>query len=68
MGLRRFSFKELKKATGNFSDSALLGKGGSGSVYKGTLRPSGAVVAVNGLNHDSEHVPQEFLAEISSIS
>lgn len=37
MGLRRFTFKELKKAMNNCHDSALLGKGRFGSVYKGTL-------------------------------
>ena len=67
-GYRRFTFKELKKATKNFSESALLGKGGSGSVYKGILTDSGMVVAVKRLRHDSGHVEGEFLAELSSVS
>ena len=67
-GRRRFTFKELKKATKNFSESALLGKGGSGSVYKGILTDSGMVVAVKRLEHDSGHVEGEFLAELSSMS
>lgn len=66
--LRRFSFKELKKATKSFHESTLLGKGGSGSVYKGVLTESGKVVAVKRLQHDSEHVEREFLAEVSTIS
>ncbi|KAG0564751.1 hypothetical protein KC19_8G136700 [Ceratodon purpureus] len=67
-GLRRFTFKELKKATNNFNESTLLGRGGFGFVYKGTLTPSGIVVAVKRLKHDAEHVQREFLAEVSSIS
>ncbi|KAJ0098031.1 hypothetical protein Patl1_27876 [Pistacia atlantica] len=36
-GPRRFSFKELKKCTKNFSDTNILGTGGYGQVYKGKL-------------------------------
>ncbi|KAG0607619.1 hypothetical protein M758_8G043300 [Ceratodon purpureus] len=68
MGVRRFTFKELKKATNNFNEGSLLGKGGSGTVYKGTLTPSGVMVAVKRLKHDSQHVERVFLAEVSSIS
>ncbi|KAG0563603.1 hypothetical protein KC19_8G044600 [Ceratodon purpureus] len=68
MGVRRFTFKELKKATNNFNEGSLLGKGGSGTVYKGTLTPSGVMVAVKRLKHDSQHVDRVFLAEVSSIS
>lgn len=68
VGLRRFTFIELKKATKNFPESALLGKGGFGSVYKGTLTPSGMVVAVKWLKHGSDHVQREFLAEVSRTS
>ncbi|MBA0648931.1 hypothetical protein Goklo_016559 [Gossypium klotzschianum] len=40
-----FTLKEMKEATSSFSDENLLGKGGFGRVYKGTLR-SGEVVAI----------------------
>lgn len=33
-----FTLKEMEEATGCFSDENLLGKGGFGRVYKGTLR------------------------------
>ena len=68
-GIRRFTYEELKKATKNFHESALLRKGGFGSVYRGTLMtPSGMVVAVKRLKHDLDHVRREFLAEVSSLS
>ncbi|XVE92480.1 hypothetical protein REPUB_Repub01dG0100700 [Reevesia pubescens] len=40
-----FTLKEMEEATCSFSDENLLGKGGFGRVYKGTLR-SGEVVAI----------------------
>lgn len=33
-----FTLKEMEEATNSFSDDNLLGKGGFGRVYKGTLR------------------------------
>ncbi|CAN7007940.1 unnamed protein product, partial [Brassica rapa subsp. trilocularis] len=36
-GPHRFAYKELFKATKGFSDKQLLGKGGFGQVFKGTL-------------------------------
>ena len=68
MGPRRFTLKELRKATKNFSNSLILGKGGGGSVYKGTLASSAMVVAVKLLKHELEQVEKEFLAEVSTIS
>ncbi|KAI5062425.1 hypothetical protein GOP47_0022964 [Adiantum capillus-veneris] len=38
LGLRKFSYKELKLATQNFHNSQLLGSGGYGCVFKGTLQ------------------------------
>ncbi|KAJ7961388.1 L-type lectin-domain containing receptor kinase [Quillaja saponaria] len=37
IGPHRFSYQELKKATKGFKDKELLGHGGFGRVYKGTL-------------------------------
>lgn len=42
---RRFSYKELEKATENFQLSNKLGEGGFGAVFRGTL-PSLTVIAV----------------------
>ncbi|GMN47717.1 hypothetical protein TIFTF001_016886 [Ficus carica] len=63
MGFKRFTYKELKRATKNFKEE--VGKGGFGSVYKGTLE-DGRVVAVKRL----EGILQgnsEFWAEVSVI-
>jgi hypothetical protein len=38
--LRVFSFPELKTATKNFSQSFMVGEGGFGCVYRGTIRNS----------------------------
>lgn len=67
-GPRLFAYKELKKATKNFSESQLLGTGGFGAVYKGILQPSGDVVAVKRIQHESKQGEEGFLAEASSIS
>ncbi|KAM5546477.1 hypothetical protein ABKV19_002419 [Rosa sericea] len=60
---RRFRFDELKNATKNFQEE--LGRGASGSVYKGVLEDE-RVVAVKKLAdiHQGEDV---FWAEVSTI-
>ena len=64
---RMFTYKELSKATKNFSRSELLGTGGFGAVYKGTLA-TGAVVAVKRMRHESQHGEESFQAEAVSLS
>ena len=70
VGPRRFTYKELGLATKNFSSSELLGKGGSGSVYRGVLRDSGAMVAVKVIQAERsrEMAEKEFQAEVSIIN
>ncbi|PIN01436.1 Serine/threonine protein kinase [Handroanthus impetiginosus] len=67
IGPHRFSYKELKKATKGFRDKELLGFGGFGKVYKGTLPGSNTQVAVKRINHESKQGLREFLSEITSI-
>nr|XP_043629806.1 cold-responsive protein kinase 1-like [Erigeron canadensis] len=63
-----FSFQALKKATKNFHDSNLLGKGGFGPVYMGKLE-DGQLVAVKKLALDkSQQGEAEFLAEVKMIT
>ncbi|KAJ0979541.1 hypothetical protein J5N97_015015 [Dioscorea zingiberensis] len=66
-GPHRFSYKELKHATKGFRDRELLGFGGFGKVYKGTLPGSKTEVAVKRVSHESRQGIREFVAEIASI-
>ncbi|OIW17745.1 hypothetical protein TanjilG_29095 [Lupinus angustifolius] len=62
----RFSYEELSVATSDFCKERLLGSGGFGKVYKGTLSNK-TEVAVKCVNHDSKQGLREFMAEISSM-
>ncbi|KAL0735787.1 hypothetical protein Bca4012_011997 [Brassica carinata] len=66
--LRRFGFRELQIATNNFSSKNLLGKGGYGNVYKGTLADS-TVVAVKRLKDGNALGGEiQFQTEVEMIS
>ncbi|XP_078153664.1 putative receptor protein kinase ZmPK1 [Carex rostrata] len=60
---RRYTYKELGKASNKFKD--VIGLGGSGVVYKGVLR-DGRVVALKKLDEVNQG-EQEFQAELSVI-
>ncbi|XP_047978957.1 putative receptor protein kinase ZmPK1 [Salvia hispanica] len=60
---RQYTYSELKKATKNFTEE--LGRGGSGTVYKGVLSDD-RVVAVKKLG-DVFQAQEEYFAEISTI-
>lgn len=62
--LQKFSYRQLKSATRNFSDSYKLGQGGYGAVYKGILR-SGVEIAVKKVDISSLQGEQAFQNEIS---
>ncbi|KAK7389122.1 hypothetical protein VNO78_23954 [Psophocarpus tetragonolobus] len=62
----RFSYEELSSATGEFGKDKLLGSGGFGRVYRGTLS-NNTQIAVKCVNHDSRQGLREFMAEISSM-
>uniref|UniRef100_A0A3N7GJB0 non-specific serine/threonine protein kinase n=1 Tax=Populus trichocarpa TaxID=3694 RepID=A0A3N7GJB0_POPTR len=65
--INHLSYKELRSATDNFHTSNKIGRGGFGTVYKGTLK-SGTQVAVKTLSAQSNQGVQEFLNEIKTIS
>lgn len=54
-------------ATSNFSESAQIGQGGYGKVYKGNLH-DGTVVAIKRAQEGSLQGEREFLTEIELLS
>ncbi|GER39312.1 kinase family protein [Striga asiatica] len=64
--LQKFSYKELKSATNNFSVSNSIGKGGSGTVFRGILR-DGKLVAVKLLDSNLLQSEQEFQNELKIL-
>ncbi|XP_074557478.1 receptor-like protein kinase THESEUS 1 [Curcuma longa] len=64
---RVFMFQEILDATNKFDESLVLGVGGFGKVYKGTLE-NGTKVAVKRGNPRSEQGLAEFQTEIEMLS
>ncbi|KAL3701330.1 hypothetical protein R1sor_019352 [Riccia sorocarpa] len=62
-----FTIDEIKKATGNFSRDNLLGSGGYGNVYKGTLQ-DGSIIAVKRFKNCSPAGDANFVHEVEMIS
>lgn len=60
----RFSYEELSIAIKGFQK--VIGHGGFGSVYKGTLMNK-PLAAVKRVKHDSKQGLKEFMAEISGM-
>ncbi|KAJ7515941.1 hypothetical protein O6H91_22G035300 [Diphasiastrum complanatum] len=66
--LKKYSFRELQFATDNFDSKNILGKGGFGYVYKGSL-PDGTLVAVKRLKEEGMNGGElQFQMEVEMIS
>ncbi|KAJ0969556.1 hypothetical protein J5N97_022433 [Dioscorea zingiberensis] len=61
---RRFSYKETKKATDNFS--TVIGRGGFGTVYRAQFS-DGSMVAVKRMNKVSRQGEEEFCREMELL-
>eukprot|EP00243_Klebsormidium_subtile_P002627 TRINITY_DN152_c0_g2_i1.p1 TRINITY_DN152_c0_g2~~TRINITY_DN152_c0_g2_i1.p1 ORF type:complete len:878 (+),score=136.23 TRINITY_DN152_c0_g2_i1:511-3144(+) len=65
--LESFSYSALKRATKNFSEDRLLGRGGSGKVFMGELR--GKLVAVKVITREAvAGGAKEFQNEVMSMA
>lgn len=64
-GFRKFSYKEIRKATEDFN--AVIGRGGFGTVYKAEFS-NGLVAAVKKMNKSSEQAEDEFCREIELLA
>ncbi|XP_050212447.2 protein kinase STUNTED-like [Mercurialis annua] len=64
-GCKQFSFKELAKATRNFSSENLIGEGGCSNVYRGSIR-RGKLMAVKVLKEYKE-AWNDFYLEVNII-
>ena len=67
---RDLSFTEIQLATQDFDESLVIGHGGFGKVYKGTITNGEGllVVAVKRLDSTSNQGAVEFWAEVKMLS
>uniref|UniRef100_A0A1D1Y4M3 non-specific serine/threonine protein kinase n=1 Tax=Anthurium amnicola TaxID=1678845 RepID=A0A1D1Y4M3_9ARAE len=64
---REFSYRDLKRATGNFDEKNKLGHGGFGIVYRGFIPGENTQVAVKKFSRD-QTMQGDFLAELTIIN
>lgn len=64
--LERFSYRELKQATNGFDSANIIGKGGSGTVFRGILK-DGKLIAIKRLDTLSLQTEKEFQNELQIL-
>jgi hypothetical protein len=67
LSVKTFTLSELEKATDRFSAKRVLGEGGFGRVYQGSME-DGTEVAVKLLTRDNQNRDREFIAEVEMLS
>ncbi|KAK9060561.1 hypothetical protein SSX86_021266 [Deinandra increscens subsp. villosa] len=67
---RRFTFSEIQLATQNLEESLVIGHGGFGKVYKGTITSGSNLLtaAIKRLDSTSNQGASEFWAEVNMLS
>ncbi|CAM0943014.1 unnamed protein product [Alopecurus aequalis] len=65
--VKTFSLAQLEKATDGFSSRRVLGQGGFGRVYHGTME-DGNEIAVKMLTREDRSGDREFIAEVEMLS
>ncbi|XP_057865964.2 wall-associated receptor kinase 3 [Cryptomeria japonica] len=66
-GMKLFTLDEIEKATNKFSENLILGSGGYGTVYKGTLTNESLVAVKRSKDVDCKEIDQ-FVNEVSILS
>ncbi|KAF3320349.1 phytosulfokine receptor 1-like protein [Carex littledalei] len=64
---KELTIEDILKSTNNFDQGLIVGCGGFGLVYKGTL-PGGKRVAIKRLSGDFCQIEREFQAEVETLS
>ncbi|XP_039017888.1 LOW QUALITY PROTEIN: putative receptor-like protein kinase At1g80870 [Hibiscus syriacus] len=64
--LQRFCYKDLKNATDDFDDANIIGKGGSGTVFRGIVS-DGKLFAIKRLDTLSLQTEREFQNELQIL-
>ncbi|KAL5753281.1 hypothetical protein ACOSQ2_023788 [Xanthoceras sorbifolium] len=67
-GPKRFTYRELSRATNNFAEGGKLGEGGFGGVYKGLLSDETTEIAVKRVSRGSKQGKKEYMSEVRIIS
>jgi serine/threonine protein kinase len=65
--VKTFSLSQLEKATDGFDSRRVLGQGGFGRVYHGTM-DDGNEIAVKLLTREDRSGDREFIAEVEMLS
>jgi Leucine-rich repeat (LRR) protein len=63
----KVTYNDLAQATGDFSESNLIGRGSYGSVYRGKLKESKMEVAVKVFNLEMQGAERSFLSECEAL-
>ncbi|KAJ4714595.1 putative Kinase [Melia azedarach] len=67
-GPKRFTYRDLSRATNSFAEGGKLGEGGFGGVYKGLLNNQNTEIAVKRVSRGSKQGKKEYISEVRIIS